>query len=55
MAFVKIWVHVVWATKNREPVLDDKIKKIVFDHIRTNALTKEIYIDFIDVLKDYSN
>jgi len=48
MAFIKIWVHVVWATKNREPVLDDKIRKIVFDHIRSNALTKEIYIDFIN-------
>ena len=23
MAFVKIWIHAVWGTKNRAPILDN--------------------------------
>ena len=53
MAFVKIWVHVVWATKNREPLLSKIIRKSVFDHIRSNASSKGIYIDFINGYFDH--
>jgi len=46
MSFVKIWIHAVWGTKNREPVLTKEIRKELFQHIKENAKTKEIYIDF---------
>jgi len=48
MGYIKIWVHLVWSTKNREPLLDADIRKQVFDHIRENAVNKCIYIDFIN-------
>jgi REP element-mobilizing transposase RayT len=48
MGFVKMWVHLVWATKRREPLLNKDLRKIVFSHIRQNALTKNIHIDFIN-------
>jgi putative transposase len=48
MGYLKIWVHLVWTTKNREPVLSSNIRNLVFDHIRENAAKKGIYIDFIN-------
>jgi putative transposase len=48
MGYIKIWVHLVWTTKNRDPVLTADIRKQVFDHIRRNAIEKGIYIDFIN-------
>jgi REP element-mobilizing transposase RayT len=48
MPFIKAWVHYVWATKNREPVLTDSIRQILFSHIRANAKEKGIYIDRIN-------
>ncbi len=47
MAYVKIWVHVVWTTKNRERILTKPIRKLLFAHIRDNAKSKNIYLDFI--------
>ena len=48
MGYVKMWAHLVWATKKREPVLEKNIRKNIFSHIRENALTKNIQIDFIN-------
>jgi putative transposase len=48
MPFVKVWIHFVWSTKNREPLLNDEIRQKVFQHIRENAQEKGIYIDFIN-------
>lgn len=48
MPFVKVMIHVVWGTKNREPLLTKEIRSQLIDHIRENALSKEIYIDSLD-------
>ena len=48
MGYVKIWVHLVWTTKNREPILTKEIRREIFSHIRENAEKKDIYIDFIN-------
>ena len=53
MAYLKIWIHVVWTTKNREPILIKSIRRKVFDHIRKNAKEKDIYIDFINGYVDH--
>ncbi len=37
MPYVKVWLHFVWATKNREAYLTDDIRLKVFQHIRENA------------------
>jgi REP element-mobilizing transposase RayT len=47
MPFVKVWIHFVWSTKNREPYLTNEIRQKIFQHIRENAKDKEIYLDFI--------
>jgi len=53
MPFVKVWIHLVWSTKNREPYLDKSIRQHVFAHIRENAVKKDIYIDFINGYSDH--
>lgn len=43
-----MWVHLVWATKKREPVLVKAIRAKLFLHMRENALAKNIHVDFIN-------
>ena len=47
MSFVKIWIHAVWTTKKRQPVLSKELRKEVFDHIYQNAVQKEILIECV--------
>lgn len=53
MPFVKCWIHFVWSTKNREPFLRKEIRDKVFQHIKDNAKTKNIFIDFINGYDDH--
>ena len=53
MSFVKIWVHAVWSTKNREPFLNNSIRQDVFEHIHQNALNKEIYMEIVGGYSDH--
>ena len=41
-------MHLVWTTKNREPILTQEIRRAIFKHIRENAKKKGIYIDYIN-------
>jgi putative transposase len=53
MSYVKIWVHAVWGTKNREPVLKHDILKKVCQHILDNAKKHGIFIDRINGHDDH--
>lgn len=44
MPHISVWLHFVWTTKDREPNLNESIRKRVFDHIRENAKAKGIFI-----------
>ena len=48
MGYIKIWIHLVWTTKDREPLLSKEIRNSLFEHIRENAQCKDIHIDFIN-------
>jgi REP element-mobilizing transposase RayT len=48
MGYIKIWVHLVWTTKNRDPVLSTGSRKQIVSHIRENALNKGIYVDIVN-------
>ncbi len=48
MSHIKVWLHFVWSTKDRKPLLTDEIRQKVFQHIRENAKEKGIFIDFIN-------
>ncbi len=53
MSYVKIMVHCVFGTKNREPILVSGMREELFKHIRENARTKDIYIDSINGYIDH--
>jgi len=53
MAYVKIWIHTVWTTKNREKFLIKKVREKLFKHIRENADKNGIYVDFINGYLDH--
>ena len=49
MPFVKVYIHFVWSTKNRMPLLETKeIRDKVWFHVRENAIKKGIFIDFVN-------
>lgn len=48
MSWIRIWVHLVFSTKNRETFFVSKEKREkVIEHIKTNAEKKEIWIEEI--------
>jgi putative transposase len=54
MPFVKVFIHFVWSTKNRVPFLATKeIRQMVWQHIKENAKSKGIFIDFINGYNDH--
>lgn len=53
MPFVRIWIHLIWSTKNSEPVLGDALRERVFCHIKENAAKKDIYLDTINGVADH--
>ena len=38
MSYCQLFYHVVWATKNREPLITPEIEKVIHGHIRAKAL-----------------
>ncbi len=53
MPFVRVWIHLVWTTKNRQPNLEKKFRDRLLDHIRQNAKVKGIYLDSINGFIDH--
>ena len=53
MPFTKIWIHLIWATKNRYPFLTEQLLEKVISHINKNAINKGIHIDFINGYKEH--
>jgi len=52
-SYSSIWVHIIWSTKNREPILVPALKHEVFSVINTIAADHEIYLDCINGVEDH--
>ena len=48
MPYLNIWIHFIWSTKNRQPLLTRNLRPTIFTHIRKNATKHGIHIDFIN-------
>lgn len=48
MPFIRIWIHLIFATKNRERIISSNLKTKLLEHIKVNAKEKEIWIDSIN-------
>ncbi len=54
MSFLKVYIHFVWSTKNRKAFLNSKeLREKVWNHIRENAIKKNIFIDHISGYTDH--
>lgn len=54
MSFIKIYVHIVFSTMNRNPYLDTVDLRIkVWKHIKENATEKGIFLDMINGYSDH--
>lgn len=53
MSFVKIWVHLVFATKNRAPYLKKEIRSDVYKHIAKNCTEKGIFLQAVNGHKEH--
>ena len=49
MPYIKAYIHYVWSTKNRLPLLHSyEIRNKIWQHIIDNSKEKGIYIDFVN-------
>lgn len=52
-SYSSLWVHLIWSTKNREPILSPLLKQEVFSVINEIANDHEIYLDCINGVEDH--
>lgn len=54
MPFTKVYLHLVWSTKDRFPFLNSvELRQKVWNHIKENANSKGIFIDFVNGYEDH--
>ncbi|MGC4021475.1 MAG: IS200/IS605 family transposase [Cyclobacteriaceae bacterium] len=53
MPYLKVWIHLVFSTKNRFPFLEKGTREKVFQHIKENAKSKDIFIKSINGYVDH--
>jgi REP element-mobilizing transposase RayT len=56
MSWVRVYLHIVFTTKNREPFLNSiELRKDVFQHIKQNALDKDIWLDCVNGYSEHAH
>lgn len=53
MPYIKVLIHFIWATKNREHLISRELKPLLLQHIKENSIKKEIYIDTANCVSDH--
>jgi putative transposase len=53
MPFVKLWIHLIWSTKNRTKIISRDLKPLLLDHIRSNAKEKSIFLNSVNCVEDH--
>jgi len=56
MSWVRVYIHIVFSTKNREPFLNSSsLRKSVFQHIKQNASEKDIWLDCVNGYQEHTH
>jgi len=56
MSWVRVYIHIVFSTKNREPFLNSSsLRKSVFQHIKQNASEKGIWLDCVNGYQEHTH
>ncbi|MBI2284326.1 MAG: IS200/IS605 family transposase [Bacteroidetes bacterium] len=53
MSYTNVYIHYVWATRKRCPLLQMPYRHTLFDHMYQNALRKGIYLDRVNGFTDH--
>ncbi len=53
MPYVRLWVHLIWSTKNRNNIISKELKPLLLKHIRDNAKQKKIFLVQINCVGDH--
>ncbi len=54
MSWVRVWIHLVFTTKNKDKLLTTKqIRNKLFEHIKQNAKKKGIFLDAVNGSDDH--
>lgn len=53
MSYTRVWVHLVFATKNRMPLLTKDVRYKIQEHIIQNCKEKSIYLQSINGYTDH--
>lgn len=53
MPFIRVWIHLIWSTKNREKTISPELKPRLIEHIKTNAREKGLWLDSINCTRDH--
>ncbi len=56
MSWISIHVHMVFTTKYREQLFETpSVRKLVFQHMKTNAIEKDIWLDCVGGWTDHAH
>lgn len=53
MPYIKIMIHLIWSTKNRQPLITKELKPLLLQHIKENSVKKGIFIDTLNSVSDH--
>jgi putative transposase len=53
MSFIRIWVHLIWSTKYREPLISPNLQYRIGIFLKKYASEKEIFLDTINGYNDH--
>lgn len=53
MPYIRVWIHMVWSTKNRQPLIHNELRPKLFAHMKENVLKKNIKLDSINGVEDH--
>jgi putative transposase len=53
MPYVRVWIHLIWSTKDWAPLLTKELRHQVKNHIKENASSKGIFLDSINGVSDH--
>ncbi len=53
MPFVRIWIHLIWSTKNRDRLISPDLRLPLLEHLKINAKEKNIWIDTVNCVSDH--
>lgn len=51
--YYKLWIHLIWSTKDREPLIGKELRQSIFEHIKDKAKREKIHLDSINGTADH--